>query len=299
MHERRIRSFDGTELSVQEAGEGPLVLLANGLGGTWRAWAPFLDRFATSHRVASWDYRGLYGSGPPASPDAVRMEDHVHDLGVVLDDLGVSPAVVVGWSMGVQVAVQAALDLPQRVAALVLVSGAPGDPLAGVLHTPLARVVVPPLTHVVEQGAVPFGAALRALVATGRAPQVLRALGVVAPGCDLQVFGALARDFAGLDWRVYMRTLRSLAAHDAWPRLPDLRLPVLVVGGTRDAFLPQRTIEATAAAIPGAELVLVPGATHYLPVEYPAELDASIRRFLAGVTFDPGLTAEPRRPIGS
>lgn len=294
VHEERVRSFDGTELAVQVVGEGPLVVLANGLGGSLRAWDPFLARFGADHRIASWDYRGLYHSGPPARPDAVRIPDQSGDLAAVLDALGAGPTTVIGWSMGVQVAVQFALDQPGRVTGLVLVSGAPGDPLAGVLAGVLpasaGRHVVPPLTHLVEAGALPFGLALRALVATGQAPQALRALGVVAPSCDLRVFGRLAHDFARLDWRVYMRTLRALAAHDAWPALGGLRVRTLVVGGTRDAFLPLRTIEATAAAIPDAELVLVPGATHYLPVEFPVELDAAIRRFLAGSRVTDGLS---------
>lgn len=279
-HEEQVRSFDGTDLAVQVAGEGPLVVLANGLGGTRRAWEPFLARFGTGHRVVSWDYRGLYRSGPPPEPNAVRLSDHCGDLAAVLDAVGGGPAVVIGWSMGVQVGVQFALDEPDRVRGLVLVSGAPGDPLAGVVHSAVGHHVVPPLTHVIEAGALPFGLALQGLVATGRAPTVLRALGVVAPSCDLRVFGELAHDFARLDWRVYMRTMRALAAHDAWPKLVELRVPTLVVGGTHDAFLPQRTIEATAAAIAGAELLLLTGATHYLPVEFPAELAAETLRFL-------------------
>jgi pimeloyl-ACP methyl ester carboxylesterase len=280
VHEERVRSFDGTELAVQVAGEGPLVVLANGLGGTWRAWDPFLARFGTDHRIVSWDYRGLYRSGPPSGPDAVDLADHSRDLAAVLDRVGGGPAVLIGWSMGVQVGVQFTLDEPDRVTGLVLVSGSPGDPLAGVLHAAVGHHVVPPLSHLVERGAAPFGLALRGLVATGQAPRALRAVGVVAPSCDLRVFGELAHDFARLDWRVYMRTMRALAAHDAWPRLGELRVPTLVVGGTRDAFLPERTIEATAAAIGGAELVLMAGATHYLPVEFPVELDAAIRDFL-------------------
>jgi pimeloyl-ACP methyl ester carboxylesterase len=281
MRELSVRSVDGTVLAVQVAGDGPLVVLANGLGGTWRAWGPFVDRFGTDHRVASWDYRGLYRSGPPTRPQAVTVADHVADLGAVLAALGEEPELLVGWSMGVQVVVQHAIDHPSSARGLVLVAGAPGDPLAGVLHTRISRHLVPPLSHAVEAGAGPFGAALRALVHWRRAPDVLRAAGVVAPSADLDTFAALARDFAGLDWRVYGRTVRAMARHDAWSRLDALRVPTLVVGGDRDLFLPVPTLEAMAAAIPGCELTVLAGATHYLPVEFPTELDARVRRFAA------------------
>ncbi len=278
----RIRGSDGTQLAVQVSGDGPLIVLVNGLGGSFGAWRPFLDRFASGRRIASWDYRGLYASGPPTRPDAVTIEDHARDLGTVLDWLGGGPAVLVGWSMGVQVAVTYALDHPDDVAGLVLVAGAPGDPLAGVLHTAASRRLVPPITRVVEAGAGPFGLAMRVLaVAPHRAAGLLRRVGVLAPTADLDVFADLAHDFARLDWRVYVRMIRAMGRHDAWPRLGELSVPTLVVGGTADLFLPIETLEATAAAIPGAELLVLSGGTHYLPVEFPGELAARVDRFLA------------------
>src|SRR5690606_10568736 len=155
-----------------------------------RAWLPFLRRFGAGHRVVAFDYRGLYRSGAPPRPHAVTIEDHAADLLAVLRWTGEEPALVIGWSMGVQVAVEAALLEPDRVAGLVLVAGAPGDPLAGVLHSPASRVLLPPLTYVVEAGAGAFGAGLRLLAASRGGPQVLRRLGVVAPSCDLETFHA-------------------------------------------------------------------------------------------------------------
>jgi pimeloyl-ACP methyl ester carboxylesterase len=281
VREERLVGPDGVDLAVQRLGEGRLVVVANGLGGSLRAWAPFLVRFGPGHRVVAFDYRGLYRSGPPPVPDAVTIHDHVADLLAVLRWAGPEPAVVIGWSMGVQVAVEAALAEPDRVAGLVLVAGAPGDPLAGVLHHPLSRVLIPPATRVVEAGAAPFGAAVRLLAASRGGPYLLRRLGVLAPTCDLDTFHALAGEFARLDWRLYMRTIRAMARHDAWPRLGEVTTPTLVVGGTRDLFLPVAALRAITAAVPDAELLLVDGATHYLPLEFPELLDERVRRFEA------------------
>lgn len=278
--ETRIRAHDGTELAVQVAGQGPLIVLANGLGGSLRAWEPLVRRLGDSHRIASWDYRGLYHSGPPARPEAVTIDDHARDLASVLDWLGGEPAVLIGWSMGVQVIVAYALEHPTGTAGLVFVAGAPGDPLDGVFHTGLSRWLVPPLSHAIQAASLPFGVAMRAVTAPSAAPAVLRRLGVLAPSADLEAFGSLAREFGELDWRVYMRTIRAMASHDAWPRLAELRVPTLVVGGTADLFLPLGTLEATAAAIRDAELFVLTGATHYLPVEFPDELNDRVQRFL-------------------
>ena len=104
---------------------------------------------------------------------------------------------------------------------------------------------------------------------------------MLAPSADLDAFTDLAPEFARLDWRVYMRTIRAMGRHDARPRLGELGVPTLVVGGTSDLFLPEASVEAIAGAVPEAELYVLPGGTHYLPVEFPGELADRVDRFLA------------------
>ena len=91
----------------------------------------------------------------------------------------------------------------------------------------------------------------------------------------------LREEFARLDWRLYMRTIRAMARHDAWDALASLDVPTLVVGGTRDLFLPKDTVRAIAARVPDADLCVVVGASHYLPLEFPDLLDERIREFEA------------------
>lgn len=285
-----VTALDGTRLGVQVAGRRrnrhPDLVLVNGLGGTFGAWVHLVEHFRRRHRIVSWDYRGLYASGPPPDPDAVRIEDHVADLLAVLDAVGAHRPVLIGWSMGVQVAVEAALARPDRVSALIAVCGSPGNPHTTVLGWAPMRAIVPVAAAAVERAHRPFGAALRTLVRLP-APEVLRALGVVAPACDLEVFRALSREFAALDWAIYMRTMRRMGEHDAWPRLGGVRVPTLVIGGTKDRLTPPAVAAAMAAAIPGARLVLLDGATHYAPTEYPAEINAAIEALLADLRDSP------------
>src|SRR6185295_16418064 len=97
--ESRLVSHDGTEVAWHALGKGPPVLLANGLGGSWKAWTHQIAYFP-QRRFVSWDYRGLYRSGVPVEPDAIDIGDHALDAVAVLDAAKVDRAVVLGWSMG-------------------------------------------------------------------------------------------------------------------------------------------------------------------------------------------------------
>ena len=277
-----VRSHDGTELAFHEAGlrRGPPVAIANGLGGSIYAWRALVERLGQRYRFVSWDYRGLYGSAAPADTGAVRVEDHVRDFEVVLAEAGVVRPVVVGWSMGVQVALQYALDHPDGVAGLVLVCGAPGDPFAGVFHTTASRRLVPALCRSVETVPVPFSLLVRGLAELRGTPGLLRRIGIVAPSCDLELLGELARRLSAIDWRVYGRSIRAMAHHDAWSRLGEIVAPVLTVGGTRDLITPPGVASSMAAAVVDGESLVIDGATHYAPLEFADVLIDGIARFL-------------------
>ena len=150
VEERFCESRDGTRIAYHVAGEGPPILLANGLGGSWKAWSHQISYFSDRYRFISWDYRGLYRSGPPTDPDALRVEDHVDDALAVLDDLGEERVAIFGWSMGVQVALELFRTEPERVAALILVNGVAGKPWASVLNLPQLEKVIPKVLGLVR-----------------------------------------------------------------------------------------------------------------------------------------------------
>jgi 3-oxoadipate enol-lactonase len=114
-----------TDLSYDVTGAGPpVVLLHEGVVDS-RIWAPVVPLLAEHHRVISYDQRGFGRSPAATAPYSV-----VDDLIAVLDTTEVERAALVGASRGGNIALTAALDRPERVAALVLVgTGLPGHRL--------------------------------------------------------------------------------------------------------------------------------------------------------------------------
>jgi pimeloyl-ACP methyl ester carboxylesterase len=118
-------------LSVTDTGEGPAVVLLHGLTATQR----YVVHGSTSlqrggHRVIAYDARGHGASDPAPSPAGYRYEDLAADLLGVLDEHDVDRATLAGASMGAHTLLRFALDHPERVAGLVVITPAyePGHP---------------------------------------------------------------------------------------------------------------------------------------------------------------------------
>ena len=130
---------DRVRLVAEEAGDGIAVVLLHGLTATRRyvvMGSRSLER--SGHRVIAYDARGHGGSSPAPSADAYGYEHLAADLAAVLDDRGLTTAVLVGASMGAHTVLRYALTAPERVAGLVVVTPS-FDPRAGTDRGALAR----------------------------------------------------------------------------------------------------------------------------------------------------------------
>jgi len=112
-------------LAIETDGEGTPVLLAHGLTATRRYVVMGSSALARSgHRVISYDARGHGESDPAPAPLAYGYDELSRDILSVLDAAGEESAVVAGASMGAHTAVRLALEYPERVAGLVLITPA-------------------------------------------------------------------------------------------------------------------------------------------------------------------------------
>jgi pimeloyl-ACP methyl ester carboxylesterase len=112
-------------LHVVTAGDGIPVVLLHGLTATHRyvvMGSKHLER--QGHRVIAYDARGHGASEPAPAPDAYAYDDLLADLLAVLDAQGVERAVLAGASMGAHTALKAAIEAPERVAGLVVITPA-------------------------------------------------------------------------------------------------------------------------------------------------------------------------------
>ena len=256
---------EAPRLHVESDGTGDAVIIGHGFGGSARNFGSLARALAPGHRVLRFDARGHARSEAPPGAEAYTPEAFVADVARILDGAGIATAVVGGLSMGAGIALRFALAHPDRTRGLVLAAFPAGA------DTPGSYASV----------AEPFAAAIEAegLEAAGA-----RWVWGPSSGLDAQGAALVRRGFLEHDPVALAHTLRGViavqpAVDAIAPALAALRIPTLVVVGTRDrtALAPSR---AVAAAIPGARLVEIADAGHLVNLARPAEFNGAVVDFL-------------------
>lgn len=253
-------------LHAIDVGDGPPIVLLHGWGMAAEAWDRQLTRFSATHRCVALDLRGHGASPKPAA--GYGYDDHVADVAAAVARLGLERPVLVGWSMGGAVAALAAHAI----------DGVRGVVLAGSPPSLLARPGYP-------HGATPEDA--RGLVDAIRANREQAYRRVADETCAVDV-GATTRDWLlSLLLRVpgfaAIGAFEGVLAGDARGAIEALPVPLLVVHGTHDAYVPLDAARWSASAAPDAELVVLDGCGHAPFLEAPDAFDDALSRFLARV----------------
>jgi 3-oxoadipate enol-lactonase len=281
MSTRLVRSADGTGIRAWcNDAVGEPVLLCNGLGTPPAAWPRVIAR-DSGYRVVTWYQRGLDGSERPTDPARIRVEDHADDARAVLDAFEMDSATVVGWSLGVNVAFELALEEPARVRAVLAVAGIPGGSHSSLfapyrvprpLRAPMGRLgsrwlpVVGPLLPLVVASLPPWHDLLSPAAVRGPAREAAH------PG----PLRAVLHEFSRHDWPWYRHLALALGEH-APLDVSTVRCPVTFLAGRHDSLVDVADVRAAARTVPGARLRELAG-THFLPLQYPEVMLEELRR---------------------
>ena len=244
------------------------VLLLHGLGSegqTWAGQAPVLR--ALDLRGLAPDLPGFGRTPWPGGPVTVaRFVDFALQ---VLDRYAVDAAHVAGISFGGAVALQLALDAPQRVRSLTLI-----NTFAHLRPRGLGQ-----WAHML------FRSLLAALLGPHRQAELVARR--VFPRPEHAAYREmLARSIRQADPRVYRGVMRALWAFDARPRLAEIRQPTLVVTGSADTTVDPAVQAELARGIPTARQVVIPGGGHAVIADQREAFNRHWQTFLAQVLAD-------------
>ena len=282
----KATSPDGTRVAYSVVGRGERTLLfANGLGGRLYSIEPMLEVLWPRYRIITWDYRGLFDSESPASLRRLAVAHHTEDALSILDAEKVQHTVLVGWSMGVQVALDLAASHPGRAAGLVLLNGTYGHVFSTGFQPLFVMPGLPRRLHgIVEALRARPGAAetIASLTRLTEWPSTV-GIAITAGKRALELRPILRRYYAdvlGPSFRNYLRLFQELDAHSVYHLLPEIEAPTLVVSGALDFLTPAYQSALIASRMPHAEHLRLVRASHFALHERTPEVMRAVSGFL-------------------
>jgi len=278
-----VSPLDGSPLFYEswgQRGAATPVLFCDGIGCDGYVWRylrqDLADRFGLHPH-----YRGHGRTAPPHDPARVAIADLADDVACVLDDALVERAVIVGHSMGVQVALETYRRHAARVAGLVLVCGAPSHPLKTFRGSAALEDLLPMIQKWIQRVPGVINRVTRLVLPTKLSYEIAARLEIRRELVEPDDFMPYLEGMARVDARLFVAMLAGAGQHSADDLLPEVAAPTLVVAAERDGFTPPERSRAMAAAIPGAELLEIPDASHTAPIERPQLLGSTVRDFMA------------------
>ena len=228
--------------------DAPAVLLAPSLGTTWEMWDELAADLSGTYRVVRLDTRGHGRS--PVPPGPYSLEELAADVVALADHLGIDRFGFVGLSLGGAVGQVLCSSYGGRVGAAVLCCTVPrfGEPATWLERAATVRAEGMGVLAEPTKGRW-FTDAFRA-----QHPE------------DVDRFIAA---LTGLDAEGYAACCEALAAFDARPLLGGIDVPVRVVAGAADPVCAPDACREMAAAVAGADVVVVPDASHIASAEQP------------------------------
>ncbi|EIE50675.1 alpha/beta hydrolase [Salipiger aestuarii] len=269
----RFLTVNGHRVHYVEKGSGPALVLIHGASGSLRDWTfGAVDRLARRYRVIAFDRPGL-GYTPRIDRDGASIFEQADLFVAAAAQLDAPRPIVLGHSYGGAVALAWAVEHPDAVSGLVLVSAASQTWDTGL-----------PLFYRVTSG--PLGAlanpAIAALAGQDRVQQAIASVFApqpVPPGYAAHIGAELALRPDSLRENALQRAALKSGIARMVPRYPTMDVPVELLHGDADSTVGLQIHSVpTARQIPGANLVVLPGVGHAAQHVAAAQMDAAIDR---------------------
>ncbi|GLH79106.1 alpha/beta hydrolase [Bradyrhizobium sp. SSBR45G] len=238
------------------------VVFLHGIGGAARAWRGQLEYFGERFHAVAWD---MPGYGQSARLDQVSITTLAAALQDFLIQIEAQRPILVGHSIGGMIVQEWLMTHPMAASAVVLAQTSPAFGKAdGDWQTSFIEARLGPLDR---------GATMASL-----APDLVKEL--VGDDPDPQGLELATSSMAGVPEASYRASMLALLGFDRRQALKDIKVPTLVLSGSKDRNAPAPMMEKMASFIPSAEYVELQGAGHLVNLERPGAFNAALASFL-------------------
>ncbi|MDE1917090.1 MAG: pyrimidine utilization protein D [Sphingomonadales bacterium] len=260
-----VATLSGLYHETHGPAKGEPVILSPGLGGSAAYWAPNISALAMKHRVVLYDHRGT-GRSSRQLPDTVTVDDMADDMLILMDELDITRAHIVGHAAGGMAALALALKAPERVGSIVIVNGwTRPDP-----H--FLRCFEARLNLLRHAGPEAF---LRAQpIFLYPAPWISQHHGTLDHELDQQM-----STFPGA--ATMEKRIAAASTFDISDRLEEITHPILAYAARDDMLVPFTCTTEGLARAPHAQVELAPWGGHACTITDPQRFTGAVTDFLS------------------
>jgi pimeloyl-ACP methyl ester carboxylesterase len=254
------------KLFVSTAGEGPALMFLHGLGWSHQLWDGAFSRYRDRYRVIAGDTRGHGRSEQPDGPYSIPM--FAKDWLTVLDQMGIEQAILVGFSQGGMVAMQMAIQQPERFPALVLACTTCCTPRA--------------VSDNMQQRLATLDR-LGALETAKLAGQSIFSSRFIEQNPDYMA--QFIHQRAAANQTALKHAMAAVIGFDVCRHLTTLSQPGWVIAGEQDSLTPPTAVATVHRHLAHSNYVCIPNTGHMIPIEQPElfyhQVDAALEHWQA------------------
>ncbi len=281
-----FESFDGTKIYYEVRGQGRPIVLCYGLACLINHWTHQIKAFSMDYQTIVFDYRGHHNSDTPVKRENLTIDAICQDIKLLCDHLGIKRASFWGHSLGVQYLLRLIDMHPELVSNMVFINGFASNPIKGMFGID----ALPVLFTLFKDGYRTFPTTLSQFWRAAVTNPIAIPLSAMAGGFntsltklkDIEVY---ARGVASMDLDVFIALFEQMMNYDATPVLERIKVPVLIISGSKDGVTPVSHQEKMHKKIKGSQFLRVPYGSHCTQLDLPDFVNLRIEKFLDEVGY--------------
>ncbi|MFH1653768.1 MAG: alpha/beta hydrolase [Pseudomonadota bacterium] len=248
-------NHENLNIYYEEIGSGEPLLLINGLGGDTRGWAPLIEHLKNKFHVISYDMRCAGQSDKPK--EQITIHQLAEEALALIQHLGLKRVHVLAHSMGGMIAMDLALNHPDLIDKLFLISTAPS------LNRPYAvSEKILTLFHRIDVSPELLAEVYETVFGTNFKKKI---------SID-DYIKARMKDTNPQPTQAYLNQLRATELFDIYDSVAKIFQPACIVVGDQDKIIPPQNSKWLSEKIPNSKLLVLKGIGHMLPIEATDEL---------------------------